>query len=235
MAQLIIFGIFALLLVIMIIFSITSYNRMLKTYRRFDNEFVYCNLTGLQFVCYAIDKLHLKTRVAITGKELDECYIPKKDIVCISSHTAETSSVSSICISAHELGHAVQNKDRTLLFELQACLSLLSKLCLFLFPFLIIAGIVLLFVPNQFDLGIILIISAFGSCIITYLLKIFTIPMEIQASKIAYNFLKDNKVLTKDELKHGKKILNAAIGTYIASLFIPIIKFFRGLGRSFRR
>ena len=80
-----------------------------------------------------------------------------------------------------------------------------------------------------------LFIVSLGSIVIMFLLKIFTVPMEAEASKIAYNFLKDNNVLNPDELKHGKKVLNAAIGTYVASIFYPIINFLKGLGRMFRR
>lgn len=235
MKYLILVGIFLVLLAAMLIFSITSYSRMVKTYRRYDNEFVYCNLNGLQFTSYAIGTLKLKTRIYLIDKELDECYLPKKDIVCISKHTAETSSVSSICIAAHELGHAVQNKKQTWLFEVQSAVSLLSKIGLFFFPFLIVAGFVLLFVPGKLELGYVMFIIAFAIMILAFFLKIITIPMEIQASKIAYNFLKENNVLIGDELKHAKKVLNAAIGTYIASLFVPIIKFFRAIGRMFRR
>lgn len=235
MTYLILIGVFVALLVIMLIFSATSYSRMLKVYKKYDKEFVYCNLNGLQFTGWAINKLELKTRIYLLDKELEECYLPKKDIVCISKHTAQTSSVSSICVAAHELGHAVQNKKQTGIYVLQSCLNVLSKICTFLFPFLFIAGIVLLFIPEKFDLGTIFLLISLIFLVITFLLKIFTIPMEIQASKIAYNFLKDNNVLVKEELKHGKKVLNAAIGTYVASLFVPILKFFRRFGGSFRR
>ena len=235
MTYAIIFGVLGVLLVAMIIFSATSYNRMLRTYRKYDNEFVYCNMTGLEFTAWAIDSLGLKTKIMLVEKELEECYIPSKDVVCISKHTAETSSVSSICVSCHELGHAVQNKNQKSLFVLQSCLKGLSKICAFLLPFLLIFGIAFLFVPDRYDLGVGLLIGTLVAIFVMFFLKIVTIPTEIQASRIAYKFLKEKNVLKSDELKHGKKVLDAAIGTYVASLFFPIIKFFRGIGRLFDR
>ena len=235
MTYLILIGIFLAILIVILIFSATSYRRMLRVYRKYDNEFVYCNLNGLEFTGLAIDKLGLKTRIYLLEKELDECYLPKKDIVCISKHTAQTSSVSSICVAAHELGHAVQNKNKTAIYVFQSFLNVLSKICVFLFPFLVVAGVVLLFFPDLAYIGKILLLSSLIALVVTFLLKIFTIPMEIQASRIAYDFLRENNVLVKEELRHGKKVLNAAIGTYIASLFVPILKFFRRLSRSFRR
>lgn len=235
MTYLILIGVFIVILIIMLIFSATSYSRMIRIYKKYDKEFVYCNANGLQFTGWAIDRLGLNTKIYLLEKELDECYLPRKDIVCISKHTAETSSVSSICVAAHELGHAVQNKNKTVIYVFQNFLNILSKICVFLFPFLVVGGIVLLFIPEQFNLGKILLLSSLIALVVTFLLKIFTIPMEIQASRIAYDFLRENNVLVKEELRHGKKVLNAAIGTYVASLFVPILKFFRRLGRSFRR
>ena len=100
---------------------------------------------------------------------------------------------------------------------------------------MVIAGIVLLFFENLFDIGVGLLIGALITPILAYLLKIVTLPMEMQASKIAYKFLKENNVLNAEELKHGKKVLNAAIGTYVANLFSPVFSFFRTLGKLFGR
>lgn len=235
MIQLIIIAVLLVLIVIFVVFALTSYNRFLRIYAKYDAEFVYCNLTGFQFVAFAIDKLNLSTKVAIIEKKLGESYIPSKDIVCISRHTAEVSSVSSICVTAHELGHAVQNKNQSGLFVFQSCLQILSKIGMFLFPFLIVTGIIMLFIPNYHDTAIILMLVALGNLLVVFLFKIFTIPMERQASRIAYNFLKDNNVLTQEELVHAKKVLNAALGTYVAGLILPILRFFGNLGHTFKR
>ena len=234
MIKLIVLGIIFLFFLIGIIFSLKSYKNMISVYNLYDSEFVYCGLTGYQFAVFAIQRLGLKTRIGQVEKDLEDCYIPSKDVIFLSKRTINSSSVSSICITAHELGHAVQNKKQSGLFVLQQCLNVLGKVSLALFPILLVTGLVLLFVPDKFDLGLVLLIISFAMQVIVMLLKIFTIPMEMEASKIAYNFLKENGVLVDDELKHGKKVLNSAIGTYVASLFMPIIKFFRFLNRIFR-
>lgn len=223
------------LLLIALIYSATAYNRMLKTYKKYDKEFAYCNLTGYQFACFAIDRLRLKTKIAIIDKELEECYLPRKNIVCISTHTANSKSISSICVTAHELGHAVQNKQQNLLFVLQSCLQTLGKLSSWLLPPIFVAGIVMIFIPSVADIGNALLLVSLFAILIIFLLKILTIPVEIQASKIAKKFLQENFVLDSEELKHGSKVLDSAAGTYIASLFMPILRLFRSFGRAFRR
>lgn len=235
MTKFILLAVVLVILLAGVIYSLGSYRRMLFTYKKYDAEFVYCNLTGLQFAGFAIDKLGLNTKICIAGKPLDERYIPSKDVVCLSNHIANTSSVSSICIVAHELGHAVQRKNQGLLYTVHTCLAMLSKLFCFLLPLLITASVVLLCISDLFDVGMVLLLACLAMFVLMFCLKLLTIPVEIQASKIAYNFLRDNNVLSLQELSGGKKVLDVAIGTYVASLFYPIIKFFKGLGAMFRR
>src|SRR5574344_1747215 len=123
MTEYIFLGVLIFLFLVVVIFSSSSYKRLLKVYKKYDNEFVYCNLTGLEFTARAIDVLKLDTKISFTDKELGDFYAPQKDIVVLSQHTAKTSSVASICISAHELGHAVQNQKQSGLFVLQSCLA----------------------------------------------------------------------------------------------------------------
>ena len=235
MTYLIIIAVFVVLLIVGTIFAATSYNRLIRAYNKYDNAFTYSNLNGLEFAQYAIPKLGLKTKIAFTEKQLGDFYSPKKDVIVISTRSAQNRSVASVCITAHELGHAVQKKKKSALYVLQMIVVFITILAKYLFFPVIIAGIVLLFFEQYFDIGKILILIALGSLVFSYILKIVTIPVEYNASKIAYNFLKQNHVLDAGELKAAKKMLNVAAGTYVASLFMGILNFFRSIGRSFKR
>lgn len=226
MANVIVLAVFAVLFVICIVFSVTCYGRLLRAYNKYKTEFVYCGLTGYQFAVYMIETLGLDTKIAKTKKELGEYYYPQKDVIVLSDQTFEKSNVASISITAHELGHAVQHKNKSFLFELSNVLTVFCKIANILFLPLVVAGIVMLFFENLHNASIVLLLCAFSFWLLTYLLKILLIPLEFNASKIAYNFLKDHNVLSDDELKHAKKMLRYAGNTYIASLFSGVIKFF---------
>ncbi|MBO7508306.1 MAG: zinc metallopeptidase [Clostridia bacterium] len=223
------------LFVIILIASATSFSRLLRAYKKYDAEIAYCNMTGLEFAYFMIRTLGLSTNVVLIDGELDECYYPKSNTICITTHTAYSKSVSSICITAHELGHAYQHKHRYKLYMFQTFLQILNKISNFIFPFLVIAGVVLLFFPEQKNIGVILLIVALVLVISMFMLKVLTIPVEVQASRIAHTFLDKNYVLNQQELRHGKKVLDRAAGTYYAGLFMPIVRFLRSIGRGFGR
>lgn len=226
MTYTILLAVFVAIIVAVLVWAGTSYKRLLKVYNKYDNVFAYINLTGLEFAQYAIKKMGLQTKISFTEKDLGDYYSPKHNAIFISKRTAQNRSVASICITAHELGHAVQKKNKSKLCLLHSTVFVLNKIFRAIFFPLLVAGIVFLFFPQLNLWGKIMIIVALASLTLSFILKLVTIPVEYNASQIAYNFLKENKILTGDELKDAKKMLKTAGNTYVASLFSGIIKFF---------
>ena len=67
--------------------------------------------------------------------------------------------------------------------------------------------------------GLILVIIAGVLFLLEAILKLFTIPLEFNASKRAIKFLEENKILTNKEIAKSKRLLNTAGQTYILGLF----------------
>ena len=216
-----------------IIYSITSYNEFLNAYEEYDNEFTYANLTGLEFAKLAISKLGLKTRVVIVKKKLSECYIPSKDEVHISEYTANKNSLSSITVVAHELGHAIQNKNGSKLLTVEAIISNLSRISLIFLPFEVIFGIVFLFFQNLLIYSIILFAIVFISIILSFVLKVAMIPVEREASNLAIDFLTKYHFISGEEIQKSRMLLRKALGTYVGGVFAPIAKFLKSVLKSF--
>lgn len=229
----ILIGVVVVLFIAMLLFSATAYNRFVKAYNKYIQVTISRNLTGLQFANYMILKSRLKTKIYLTEEKFADSYFYKKNHIVLSTQVANTSSIAGVAITAHELGHALQHKNKNFLFVLSNILAFISRVGKFILLPLVLAGIVLLFFAEYNYVGQILLIVSACFIILSYMLKLVNIPVEYGASKIAYNFLKDNKILNKNELKLAKKMLNIAGQTYIASLFIGFVRFFNKLGGSF--
>ena len=185
MTYTILLAVFGSLVAIVLAWAGTAYRHLLKVYNKYDNEFTYSNLSGREFAQLAIQKFGLKTKIGFTEKDLNDCYSPKYDTIYLSKRTAQNRSVASICVTAHELGHAVQKKNKSKLCAIQNAVFVLDVIFKFIFWPLIITGIVLLFFPQYSVYGKIMIIVALASLTLSYILKIVTIPVEYDASKIA--------------------------------------------------
>ena len=230
----ILIGVAILLFVAMLIFSATAYKRFIKAYQKYSQYNTYVNVVGVKFATLMIKNLDLKTKIFITDHELADSYLPTKNSIVLSKQVAHNSSIASIAIVAHELGHAVQHKHKNFMFLFSCFLSLVIRICRFILPIMIAIGFVFLFFAEYNMIGQILLIVSASLIILSYVLKLVNIPVEFGASKIAYDFLKDKDILSADELKHAK-MLNIAGQTYIASLFMGFVNFFKKIANSFKK
>lgn len=166
--------------------------------------------------------------VKIDG-HLTDCYDPRNKVVKLSTATYGSSSIAALGVCAHEVGHAVQDARGTLMFRIRSAIvpvvNFLSKLYL---P-LIFAGSII---------GLLIHIEALGfyltwAAVIMYgantLFYFVTLPLEHDASKRALEMLKETESLTAGEIDSAKKVLHAAIQTYISTLIVSALYFLRFL------
>lgn len=222
-------------LLIGLIIAGTAYSRVRKIIEKYSNQDIAVGISCLDFVNKCNQSFDLNLKLALTEKELQDCYIPKKKILVLSKKNANSSSISAISVAGHEIGHAIQEKNGNFLLKLDNFFRKMYRILkIFIIP-LIICGIVFMFFDKYFYAGVTCLLVVIGIWILSVITRCVTIPMEYEASKIAYNILKDNHILTRSELKITKKILNAAALTYVGALFINILNILRSIKYSFRR
>ena len=166
--------------------------------------------------------------VQINGRFTD-CYDPRHKVVKLSTATYGSSSVAALGVCAHEVGHAIQDAKGSFLFRLRLALVPVINFVSKLFVPLVLFGSILSFVLYIESVGYYITIAAvilYGASMIFYML---TLPLEYDASKKAVQLLRDTGTLTGGELDSAKKVLKAAIQTYVAELVVSILYFLRFL------
>lgn len=143
------------------------------------------------------------------GGDLSDHYDPRTKSVHLSPHVYTGSSIAAQAIAAHEVGHAIQHaqgyaplKFRNLITPVAAFGSNISY-------FLILIG----FVMNALSLvkiGILL----FGIAVV---FQLITVPVELDASRRAKEFLLQSGIIQPTEQKGVAAVLNAAALTYVAA------------------
>jgi len=79
-----------------------------------------------------------------------------------------------------------------------------------------------LFTSSDFLIQLGLLLFSFG-----VLFQLVTLPVEFNASARAINILRDNNILTREELRPTKKVLTAAALTYVAAAVSMILSLLR--------
>ncbi len=220
-------AIIAAIIVILLIMVFTSKTRIIKTYEKYLNVNNKAGLTGKQFAVISKQKLNLdQLNFAITRDKLGDAYNPKYRTLIISEDVGDRASLSSLTIVAHELGHALQHKQRNFIFMLSQGIAKLMRLTNRLIVPLLIFGLIA-FVskwPNDYA-GTICLIAAGVLFAMQALHKFLNVPIEYGASRIALRYLRENNFITAGEMRKAKKLLNTAALTYIASLFDDLFVF----------
>lgn len=150
---------------------------------------------------------------------LTDHYAPTKKELNLSDTTYNSSSIASVGVAAHEVGHAIQDNRHyfPLVFQMSItpALSFISQISM---PMIMI-GLILGYM-RLFELGII----AFSA---TLVYQIITLPIEFDASRRAIVTLSELNILDEDELYGVKKVLTAAALTYVAAAASTMLQLFR--------
>jgi hypothetical protein len=148
---------------------------------------------------------------------LTDHYNPLKKELSLSPAVYQGSSVASVAIAAHELGHAMQDKEGYFPLQLRSLLVPAVNIGSTLGWILIMIGLLINFIGLAW-LGI---LAFSGGAIFA----LATLPVELNASARAKVLLKSSGIsLTREEEQGVSSVLNAAALTYVASLFTAVMQ-----------
>jgi Zn-dependent membrane protease YugP len=142
--------------------------------------------------------------------ELTDHYDPREKVVRLSDSNYASYSVAAIGVTAHEVGHAIQDATAYAPMRLRTGLVPVAGIGSNLGYILFLIG----FFVASFELataGLILFSAA-------ALFAAVTLPVEYNASNRAMSLLVDNGLVTSQDAGLARKVLDAAALTYVAGL-----------------
>ncbi len=177
-------------------------------YTRVANEH---GLTGVQ-AAQRLLSVNGLSHVNIEGTpgDLSDHYDPRSQTLRLSAGVANTPSVASLGIVAHEVGHAVQDAKGYAPLKLRSAIVPGVQFGSWLGPILFFVGI-LLNLTSLAWLGIL----AFSLALV---FAVLTLPVEIDASRRALAMLSTNGLVSRFESDGVKSVLTAAALTYVAAV-----------------
>lgn len=220
--------ILGVILIPAIILSIYAQAKVTRTYDKYSTDYAQNNLTGKECakkIMSANEIIDVQIE-EIDGK-LTDYYDSKNKTLALSKQNANSTSISSIGVAAHECGHAIQdkqnyfpNKIRNLVIKIY---NISSKL---LMPIILIGTIFdfILLIPKVANIFLISGIVIFG---LSFLISLVTLPVEFNASRRALKTLKENNILNDEEISKAKQVLDAAALTYVAAFLYSALNFLR--------
>lgn len=179
-------------------------------------------ITGAQAARMILDShgLNYVQIVMISGKMTDN-FNPKTNIVSLSQEVYSGTSVASVGIAAHEVGHAIQHSENYVPNKIRSALVPVTNFGSSISVFMIILGFIL---GHSFlwlaYLGVILYSTA-------TLFQLVTLPVEFNASARAMKQIKALGIADQADQKGVRKVLSAAAMTYVAALLTSLAQLVR--------
>jgi Zn-dependent membrane protease YugP len=173
-------------------------------------------LSGAETARYILDKHGLRdVAIQVSHQMLSDHYDPSSRTVRLSYEVFHGRSVSSVAVAAHEVGHAIQHKER---YAPLALRSFTVPLASFgsNFAFVLFAIGLAMQMLSVAWAGVFL----FGGVV---LFQLVTLPVEFDASARAKRILLEERLVTAAEADGISKVLNAAALTYVAAALTSIL------------
>jgi len=211
---------YLILVVPALLISVFAQIKVKSTFSKYAKKMSEKNITGTQAAAYLLKVNGIAdVKLGRIKGDLTDHYDPTDKTLRLSDSTYNSTSIAAIGVAAHETGHAIQHAKKYFPLVFRRVLVPIANIGSSAGPWLAILGIVMSF-PLLTDIGILL----FAGAVLFYLV---TLPVEFNASNRALKILKQNNVLSSDELKGVKKVLSAAAMTYVASALVAMANFLR--------
>jgi len=150
---------------------------------------------------------------------LTDNYDPRNKALNLSSGVYQSGSVAALAIAAHELGHAMQDKEGYFPLKLRSAMVPVVNIGSYLGWILLMIG----FLLQSQDLAWLGVFVFSGGA----LFALATLPVELNASSRAKRLLVESGIIIgEDEMGGVNHVLNAAALTYVAALITAVMQLF---------
>lgn len=214
------FGYWDLVLIPAILVTMYAQHKVNSTYKRYSQVPSKRGFTGADVARFILNQNGLHdVPIEVTGGHLSDHYDPRARVVRLSQDVYYGSSLASLGVAAHEVGHAVQHDTGYLPLYVRNTVIPVTQFGSTAAIPLFILGIV---VSSETLIG--LGIALFSAIVF---FQMVTLPVEFNASSRALATLGGEGFLDAEELKGTSKVLQAAALTYVAAALMSVMELLR--------
>ena len=210
------------LVLIGVVISLWAQSRVTSTYNKYSKVRSYSGMTGADA---ALRLLHSQgiydVSVRPVAGNLTDHYDPRTKVVNLSESVYRSTSIAALGVAAHECGHAMQHNEGYAPLQLRSTLVPIANFGSRLSWPMILIGVMLGGLGSPLcQIGILMFSLA-------VLFQLVTLPVEFNASNRAVKLLDSLGILSGEEIRGTRSVLNAAAWTYVAAAASSMLQLLR--------
>jgi uncharacterized protein len=194
-----------------------------RTYQRYSQVRNASGLSGVDVARRILSGAGLSdVTIQVIDGELSDNYDPRTKTLNLSREVAGGTSVASEAVVAHEIGHALQDRQGFFAMRIRSGLVPAANLGSQAGPLIVIGGL-LLSVFTRSAFGFYVALAGLFLFAAVVLFQLITTPVELDASRRALRLLAENGVIYPEEQQGARRMLRAAAFTYWVALFGAVL------------
>lgn len=201
------------------ILAIWASARTKSTFKKYARVGSRLGVSGAQIARKLLDHAGLNdVGIERIGGQLSDHYDPRKRVLRLSTEVHDGTSLSSLGVATHELGHALQHAEGYQPLVLRSAFAPAASFASTAWVWLFIGGMFMSASP----MGKALQLAAVVALGVYLVFALVTLPVEYNASSRAILLLESSRTLEADELIGANKVLRAAGLTYVAGAAVAL-------------
>lgn len=209
-----------ILMLIIIVLPLYANIKINSTYSKYSKKQNSGKLTGKEVAEKILEMNGLNNvKVGRINGSLTDHYDPRNKKISLSDGIYNSNSISACAVAAHEVGHAIQDKERYSMLVFRSKLVPVVNFTSRLSSILVFSGFI-------FDLFNFITIGAILLTVGLFF-QLITLPVEFDASKRAKEELQKCGLIEKQDTKGATKVLKAAAFTYVAGFLASALQIAR--------
>ena len=209
-----------ILMLIIIVLPLYANIKINSTYSKYSKKQNSGKLTGKEVAEKILEMNGLSNvKVGRINGSLTDHYDPRNKTISLSDGIYNSNSISACAVAAHEVGHAIQDKERYSMLVFRSKLVPVVNFTSRLSSILVFSGFI-------FDLFNFITIGAILLTVGLFF-QLITLPVEFDASNRARKQLISLQLVDKEEQNGVHNMLRAAAMTYVASVISTLLNLLR--------
>lgn len=205
-----------------LIFGLWAQAKVKSAFNKYSKIRTYTGATGGQIARHILEDNGLvDVRVEQTNGFLSDNYDPRSRTLKLSPDVYQGNSIAAAGVAAHEAGHALQHNVNYGPLKVRSFMVPTVMIGSWLGPIIFMVGLFMSTATGDTIAWIGLVIFA-----ATAIFAIVTLPVELDASNRAKEWLIRSGSLVESELPGAATVLNAAAWTYVAAAIQAITTIF---------
>ena len=210
-------------MIVVMVLSLIVQSMLTSRFRKYSG--VPCDLTGAEVAEKMLRDHGIRdVRVCSIGGMLTDHYDPTRKVINLSQDVYSSRTVAAAAVAAHETGHAIQHAESYGPLRLRSAMVPAVNVANNLVTVVLIVGILILeLTPALLYAGI----ALFG---MTTLFSFITLPVEIDASSRAVQWLEASRITSSDTTPMAADALKWAAYTYVIAALGSLATLFYYIG-----